>query len=156
MQYARIPSQRDVAQTRSAVALLFAGHTVDGVAHEEEGETSYLEHLGRTIAEVRILSGLSQDELATALGRSAAALSRWENGKASPSAWDLRRLADVLDVPPDLLLYPPEVPPSPVELRLQQALRDGSRSQELRERRERRSARGRGGRPRRPPSQGQP
>lgn len=138
-----------------AAFLRHGGHTVAGVA-SEEGETSYLEHLGRTIAEVRILSGMSQEQLATKLNRSAAALSRWENGKVAPTAWDLRRLADLLDVPADLLLYPPETPPSPVEVRLQQAVRDGTRSQEIRERRERRSGLGRGGRPRRSPPSDQP
>lgn len=144
---------RAADQTALAVSLRLAGHTVGNVT-TEEGETNYLQRLGQTIAEVRILAGLSQDQLASRLGRSAAALSRWENGKVAPTAWDLRRLADLLAVPADLLLYPPERPPSPVEIRLQQAVRDGLREAEVRDRRERRSGLGRGGRPRRSPPAG--
>jgi transcriptional regulator with XRE-family HTH domain len=147
---------RAADQTGLAVSLRLAGHSVAIVSDNGEGETNYLQRLGQTISEVRILAGLSQDQLATKLGRSAAALSRWENGKVAPSAWDLRRLADLLDVPADLLLYPPERPPSPVEIRLQQAVRDGAREQEIRDRRVQRSGLGRGGRPRRPQSPGQP
>lgn len=154
MSLAQASRVRAADNTRLAYALRLVGDTVADVT-EEEGETSYLRHLGATIAEVRILSGMSQEQLAAKLNRSAAALSRWENGKVAPTAWDLRRLADILDVPADLLLYPPETPPSPVELRLQQAIRDGERSQQVRERRERRSGLGRGGRPRRPPAEGQ-
>lgn len=154
MSLAQASYARVADQTGLAAALRIAGHTVADVSDNGEGETNYLRHLGATIAEVRILSGLSQDELAQRLGRSAAALSRWENGKVAPSAWDLRRLADLLDVPADLLLYPPEKPPTPVEIRLQQAIREGTRSQEIAERRVRRSGLGRGGRPRRSPPQG--
>lgn len=155
MSLAQASYARAVDQTRLAAFLRDGGHTVVGV-ESEEGEDTYLKHLGATIAECRILAGMSQEELAAKVHRSAAALSRWETGKVSPSAWDLRRLADILDVPADLLLYPPETPPSPVEIRLQQAIRDGTRSQEIRDRRARRSGLGRGGRPRRSPPEGQP
>lgn len=131
MSLAQASIARAADQTALAVSLRLAGHTVGNVT-TEEGETNYLQRLGQTIAEVRILAGLSQDQLASRLGRSAAALSRWENGKVAPTAWDLRRLADLLAVPADLLLYPPERPPSPVEIRLQQAVRDGLREAEVR------------------------
>lgn len=43
------------------------------------------QNLQKTIKEVRIQLGLSQEELAHALGVSFASINRWENGKASPS-----------------------------------------------------------------------
>lgn len=42
-------------------------------------------NLRRMIKEVRTQLGLSQEELAHALGVSFASINRWENGKASPS-----------------------------------------------------------------------
>jgi DNA-binding transcriptional regulator YiaG len=42
-------------------------------------------NLRKTIKEVREQLGLSQEELAHALGVSFASINRWENGKAAPS-----------------------------------------------------------------------
>lgn len=66
--------------------------------------------VGRVIVELRLLRGITQEELAAEVGRSTAALSRWETGKAGPSLWDAYRLAVTLDAPPELLVNPPELP----------------------------------------------
>lgn len=42
-------------------------------------------NLQKVIKEVRVQLGLSQEELAHALGVSFASINRWENGKSSPS-----------------------------------------------------------------------
>lgn len=139
---------------RSAVPLRLVADTVAGV--EQMAGVDYRDRLGRTIAEVRVLMGMSQEQLAQALNRSTAALSRWENGKAEPSAHDLHRLAVILDMPADMLIYPSEVPPTPTELRLRHAVEAGLRTAEIRDRRARRSGLGRGGRPRKPPAGGRP
>jgi transcriptional regulator with XRE-family HTH domain len=84
-----------------------------------EGE--YRRLLGLAIVELRRAAGMSQAELADAVERSEAAVSRWETGKATPSAFDVRRIAqasglDEGDV--DLLIFPPETPVNPVRARL--------------------------------------
>jgi transcriptional regulator with XRE-family HTH domain len=64
------------------------------------------------------------------MNRSEAALSRWETGKATPTAYDIRQLAKHLSVPMDtldLLLFPPSGPVSPVVARLRQASEEGAR-----------------------------
>lgn len=77
-------------------------------------EHEYQRRLGKAITQLRLLRGLSQARLAELLERSEAAVSRWETGKATPSAWDLRRMCEVLDAPADLLAFPPDAPVSPV------------------------------------------
>jgi len=42
-------------------------------------------NLQKVIKEVRVQLGMSQEELAHALGVSFASINRWENGKSSPS-----------------------------------------------------------------------
>ncbi len=64
---------------------------------------------------------MSQVHLAEALNRSEAAVSRWETGKATPSAFDLAELARIFglrDDQLDLLLRPPKPPDGPVAERL--------------------------------------
>ena len=48
----------------------------------------------------RIARGLSQTELADALGLDQTTISAWESGKAEPTLFNLRRLADILGVTP--------------------------------------------------------
>lgn len=77
-------------------------------------EREYQRRLGKAITQLRALRHVSQARLAELLERSEAAVSRWETGKATPSAWDLRRMCEILDAPADLLAFPPEAPVSPV------------------------------------------
>ena len=86
--------------------------------------------VGQVIAEIRVLSGLTQADLAKRIQRSEPTVSRWENGKTIPSVLDIRALCDALRVPPDLLVYPPAAPVSPVQLRLRQAVTEGVRQAE--------------------------
>lgn len=79
-----------------------------------EKEAAYRRRLGRVIVELRVLRGFSQEELAGQIDRSTAAVSRWETGKVTPTAWDMRRICEVLDAPADLLLFPPDLPVSPI------------------------------------------
>lgn len=52
------------------------------------------------IREYRKKAGLSQTELAEALGIDQSAVSNWERGLSEPTAFNIRRLADILGVKP--------------------------------------------------------
>jgi transcriptional regulator with XRE-family HTH domain len=94
--------------------------TVSDVAPKaSDEEIGFKARLGATIVKLRKLRDeMSQADLAVALNRSEPTLSRWETGKSQPSAYDLMRLAKILDAPPELLLDPPEVPVNHVAVRL--------------------------------------
>lgn len=83
-----------------------------------DDEHIYQQRLGAALVEVRAIRGVSQAALAEGVSRSEAAISRWETGKATPSAYDVRRLCEFLDVPPDVLIFPPEAAVSPIAKRL--------------------------------------
>ena len=53
--------------------------------------------LGERIAELRTLCGLSQNQLAKALGVSRQAVSKWETGQSVPDSMNTIRLAEVLE-----------------------------------------------------------
>lgn len=91
---------------------------------EPIAEEAYQRMLGSAIVELRVLRGVSQAELAEALDRSEAAVSRWETGKVTPTAYDLRRLSEVLEVPAEWLAFPPDWSPpvSPLAERFQALL----------------------------------
>ena len=91
-------------------------------------EREYQRRLGKAITQLRALRGqMSQARLAELLERSEAAVSRWETGKATPSAWDLRRMCEILDAPADLLAFPPDAPVSPVAEALNHRASAGAR-----------------------------
>lgn len=87
-------------------------------------EQDYPKRIGRTIVTLRSMVGMSQATLAEQVDRSEAALSRWEGGKATPTAFDLRKIAeavtrvlieepgasDLIQVLPSVLIYPPAIP----------------------------------------------
>lgn len=56
------------------------------------------------IKKSRECAGLSQKEVAVALGVSAPTVSEWESGKKNPSGANLRKLSSLLDVSTDYLL----------------------------------------------------
>jgi transcriptional regulator with XRE-family HTH domain len=76
-------------------------------------EETFQDRLGRLIVEFRLLRGITQEQLAHDLGRSTAALSRWENGHSTPTLHDGHKLAELLDAPPEFLLNPPVLPDRP-------------------------------------------
>lgn len=93
-------------------------------------EVGYRRLLGAAIVQLRAIAGISQAELAEGINRSEAAVSRWETGKATPSAWDLREIARVVELEDDqldVLLRPPTGPVSPVAERLARAVAAGAR-----------------------------
>lgn len=90
----------------------------------------YRTRLGQVISEVRVLSGLTQAQMAARIQRSEPTISRWEGGKTIPSALDIRAICEGLDLPPDLLIFPPDEAVSPVQLRLRRAVAEGVRSAE--------------------------
>lgn len=100
----------------TAWSSLVRGHTVADVA--EHAPADYLSRLGAVIVELRAMQHMSQATLAAAIEVSEPTLSRWETGKSQPRAYDLMRLARVLDAPAELLLDPPERAVSPVALRI--------------------------------------
>ena len=56
--------------------------------------------MGAKIRAFREAKGLSQMELAEALGLDQTTISAWERGIAEPTIFNLRRLADLLGVSP--------------------------------------------------------
>lgn len=56
--------------------------------------------MGEKIRALREAKGLSQKELAEALGVDQTAISAWEKNKNEPTLFNLRRLCDVLGVQP--------------------------------------------------------
>lgn len=60
--------------------------------------------MGEKIRQAREKAGLSQHELAQALGVSHAAISFWESGRTAPTIGNLYRLASILGVKPGDLL----------------------------------------------------
>lgn len=66
------------------------------------------------IKEARLAAGMTITELAEKMGVSGAQVSRWENGKSALTTARLGRLAEVLGVPPPMLLYMPR--PGHVEI----------------------------------------
>lgn len=101
-----------------------------------KSEAQYLKRLGEVIVEVRVLLGITQADLAVLVDRSEAALSRWETGKASPSAVDLWRLWQRLPVPSRWLVDPPESQVTRADLEIErvseESMGDARRSSRLR------------------------
>lgn len=60
--------------------------------------------MGEKIRRYREAAGMSQRQLAVALGIDQSAVSFWETGKSEPTLFNLRRLADVLGCKPADLL----------------------------------------------------
>ena len=56
--------------------------------------------MGEKIRALREAKGLSQKELAEALGVDPSSVCYWESGKNEPTIFNLRRLADILGVTP--------------------------------------------------------
>ena len=56
--------------------------------------------MGEKIRALREAKGMTQAELAEALGLSQPAIVQWETGKNEPTAFNIRRLADLFGVPP--------------------------------------------------------
>ncbi len=67
---------------------------------------AYKRRLGFTLAKLRIARGLTQEGFADTMGTNKDTISRWENGKTEPRAYDLMQLRDKLQVPGDWLLNP--------------------------------------------------
>lgn len=126
-------STTNVAHANAALAALavWSRHegipTVSNVGAAEAAERDYRRRLGKAIVQLRELAGVSQAWLAESVGRSEAAVSRWENGKSTPSAYDIRRLMEIFEAPADLLLDPPDVPVSPVAKLLEERAAAGVR-----------------------------
>lgn len=65
----------------------------------------------QNIRKIRAAKGISQETLAEWLQVSRQTISKWENGQAQPSADNLFRLSQVLDVPIDALVKDDWPPP---------------------------------------------
>ncbi len=61
-----------------------------------------MEKIGEIIKIGRVRKGLSQEELGKKLGISKNSISAWETGAKSPSCPMLFKVADILDLVPDL------------------------------------------------------
>jgi len=86
--------------TGAAITVLF-------VPGSDADRLAYRRRLGHAIAQIRDRArSLSQEDLADAMKVDKNTISRWENARTEPKAYDLSRLADVLNVPGDWLLRP--------------------------------------------------
>jgi transcriptional regulator with XRE-family HTH domain len=93
-------------------------------------EKDYQRRLGQAIIELREVAEMSQAVLAEAINRSEAAVSRWETGKATPTAFDLVEMARTFGLPDDalsVLIRPPETAISPVRQMLSDRAAAGAR-----------------------------
>ena len=66
--------------------------------------TSQLARMRQKLRELRARDGLTQDQVAKAVGVHESAVSRWEGGTRFPTAEDLVRLSDLYQVSVDALL----------------------------------------------------
>ena len=64
-----------------------------------------LTEFGKRLHDIRVLRGLTQEELAEALGVSRQAVSKWETGAADPSTSNLLALAKLFGAPAEELLW---------------------------------------------------
>ena len=77
-----------------------------------------MENFGKRLRRLRKERGLTQDDIAAAIGVSRQIISRWERNEAVPKAGNLTALADTLGISADYLLHgktnfpatPPEIP----------------------------------------------
>ena len=76
---------------------------------EDETEESYGRRLGAVITELRLARNMPrQQDLADRMGRHVATIQRWETNGSMPNAWNIRELAEALEVDVATLLYPPD------------------------------------------------
>jgi len=68
---------------------------------------SYKAEVGSAIANARAAKGLPQQKLAQRIEVSSQSVSEWECGRSAPGLEPLRRLCEVLEVPPHVLLAMP-------------------------------------------------
>ena len=61
--------------------------------------------MGMRIRDVRRERGWTQDQLASAVGVSRSAVAQWETGRAGQVTTNLTRIAEVLDVGVEFLMY---------------------------------------------------
>lgn len=111
---AKVGSDNDISAAMSAWSHRRRLPTVPDVGQVVSGEErDYRRRLGQAIVDLRTAAGMSQATLAVEhLNRSEAALSRWENGKATPTAYDLHVIASTFGLRSNdlhLLIYPPAV-----------------------------------------------
>lgn len=123
---AEVHRATDAATTVAAWSLRVREHRLTVVPNKPD-EQDYQRRLGKALVQLRAMRGISQARLAELVERSEAAVSRWETGKATPSAWDIRILCEVLDCPPDVLIEPPALPVSSVAEELARRIEAGGR-----------------------------
>src|ERR1700704_2514 len=73
--------------------------------------------MGQRIREIRRERGWTQDQLASAVGVSRSAVAQWETGRAGQVTTNLTRIAEVLEVGGEYLMYGDDNRP-PAEARL--------------------------------------
>lgn len=85
-----------------------------------------MENFGKRLRRLRKERGLTQDDIAAAIGVSRQIISRWERNEAVPKAGNLTALADTLGISADYLLHGktnfPATPEVPVEVPLNEPI----------------------------------
>ena len=59
-----------------------------------------------SLAAARVNAGMTQDALSKAIGVSKDTVYNWENGKAIPTAINLRKLSELSGIPMDYIFVP--------------------------------------------------
>lgn len=90
-----------------------------------DDESVFNEKLGRKLRSLRMMQGMTQQELATALGVSFQQLQKYETGANRLSLWRMQRLANLFNIPLAALIEEGEhamIPPDVMAGKDRQAL----------------------------------
>lgn len=94
-----------------ALASHIAAFSVATMPYADDGldETTYKKKLGYVLTQLRLARGYKrQGDFADAIRSSGRTVLRWENGQTAPTAWELRLISDVLEVPISTFMDPPD------------------------------------------------
>ncbi len=67
---------------------------------------TFWEDFRRVLRQTRTSAGFSQDVMASALGINRSTYTYYESGKTAPDLAAIRRIADILQVPVEIFIYP--------------------------------------------------
>ena len=95
---------RQVERAKSLILVALSEPNQPSPARSGAAQQALSQHLAEKLREHRARRGLTQDQVAKALGCHESAVSRWENGSRFPTGADLVALADLFEVSVDVLL----------------------------------------------------
>ena len=95
---------RQVERAKSLTSVSLSEPNQPSAPRSGDAQQALAQHLAGQLREHRARRGLTQDQVAKALGCHESAVSRWENGSRFPTGADLVALADLFEVSVDVLL----------------------------------------------------